>query len=446
MLVRYVRWIFWIGTASCLTHAGPALAASAEPPPSQAVASSALLDSISTSTSLDLGQLERAVVARNSSLAAMHAAWAEMDAKADVAGSLDSPTVEGFVAPSSLGKENVDPAYSIAVSQHLAIFGQRGLRKKSAEAESRSAAEDYRTKAEELIQGTRRLYYELYVAVRGSEANRELADLLGQFHRIAVQKYAAGTVGEQDALQAEVELARLEHQGVMLGRTRRVVVAQLRALLHDETERSFPDPPKDLAPAPALVSPDSAIALALAHRPELRGQTALRDARELDLNRARRDQLPELTVQGRYDRFMDVPEWRSAVGVGLNVPFLWGRVGAEIREAQAALDRAEQERLATRDRVLAELREARAGVEETEHEMHIMETGVVPATERALASVRVGYEANRSDFLGLLSAERDLASARLDLYEAQAAYRVQLADYERAIGLGSIDLGQEVAP
>jgi cobalt-zinc-cadmium efflux system outer membrane protein len=409
-------------------------------------ATAALLDSLVTSPSLDLGRLERAVIARNPSLAAMRAAWKQMEAKADVAGSLEDPMVDGMVAPGSLGKETVDPAYSIAISQHVAIFGQRGLRRKSAQAESRSAAEDYRTKGQELLQETRRLYYELYVAARGTEANRELADLLGQFRRIAVQKYAAGTAGQQDALQAEVELARLDHQRVVLGRTRRVVVAQLQALLHDETGRPFPDPPRGLSEAPAIVSPDSAVALAFQLRPELRGQTALRDARAVDLRLARRDRLPELTLEARYDRFMDMPEWRSAVGIGLNVPFVWGRVGAGIREAKAGLERAEQERLATQDRVLAELREARAGVEETEHEVHIIETGVVPATERALASVRVGYEANRSDFLALLSAERDLASARLDLYQAQAEYRIRLADYERAIGLASLEFGKEVGP
>src|SRR5690349_13295438 len=110
MLVRFEQWLFRMGAACCLTLAGPAVAASAERPPSPPAAPSALLDSISTSTSLDLGQLGRAVVARNPSLAAMHAAWAEMDAKADVAGSLANPMVEGLVAPSSLGKENVDPA------------------------------------------------------------------------------------------------------------------------------------------------------------------------------------------------------------------------------------------------------------------------------------------------------------------------------------------------
>ena len=68
------------------------------------------------------------------------------------------------------------------------------------------------------------------------------------------------------------------------------------------------------------------------------------------------------------------------------------------------------------------------------HEAHVIETSVVPATERALASVRAGYEANQSDFLSLLNAERDLARARLDQYRARAEQGMALADLERAIG------------
>jgi outer membrane protein TolC len=129
--------------------------------------------------------------------------------------------------------------------------------------------------------------------------------------------------------------------------------------------------------------------------------------------------------------------------MAMNLPLGWGRIGASVRAAEAGLERAEQERIAERDRVQAELTEAEARVEESAHEVHIMETGVVPATERALASVRAGYEANRSDFLVLLNAERDLARARLDLYRARAGYGEAVADLARASGEIPAALGGE---
>ncbi len=402
-----------------------------------------VIDSLSASTTLDLGQLERAVTARNPSLEAAKAAWREMEARADAAGTLDNPMLDLMAAPGSFGKSTVDAAYSIGLSQSLPIFGQRGLARRAARSVARAAEEDYRTTSQALIHETRRLYFEYYTAARGAEVNRELSDLLGQFRRVAVQRYAAGTAGQQDALQAEVEIAMLDHQRVALGRDRRIVVAQIRALLHDDGVRAIPEPPRELMEPGALVDPDSAVAIAMRFRPELRGHTALRDARYEELRLAKRARWPEVTLQARYDRFMDVSEWRTSVGLGFDLPIGWGRIGANVRAAQAGLERAELERVAERDRVLAEISAARARVEETMHEVHIIEASVVPATERALASVRAGYEANRSDFLSLLNAERDLARARLDRYRARADQGMALADLERAIGAAPTGLDEE---
>jgi cobalt-zinc-cadmium efflux system outer membrane protein len=398
------------------------------------VASAGVLDSLLASTALDLGQLERAVIARNPSLEAAKAAWSEMAARADAAGTLDAPMLDLMAAPGSFGKSTVDEAYSVGLSQRVPIFGQSGLRGRAARSVARAAEEDYRTTAQALIHETRRLYFEYYTAARGAEVNRELSDLLGQFRRVALQRYAAGTAGQQDALQAEVEIAMLDHQRVVLERTRRMVLAQVRALLHDDGDRAVPEPPRELMEPGAPVDPDSAVAIAMRFRPELRGRAALRDARYEELRLAKRARWPEVTLQARYDRFMDVSEWRTSVGLGFDLPIGWGRIGANVRAAQAGLERAELERIAERDRVLAEISAARARVEETMHEVHVIEASVVPATERALASVRAGYEANRSDFLSLLNAERDLARARLGRYRARAEQGMALADLERAIG------------
>jgi outer membrane protein TolC len=373
----------------------------------------------------------------------LRAAQREASARADAAGALDDPMLELMAAPASFGKSAVDDAYAIKLSQRLSIFGQRGLRGSVSRSMARSATEDYRAAGQDLVHETRRLYFEFYATARGTEVNRDLSDLLQQFRRVALQKYAAGTAGQQDALQAEVELAMLDHQRVVLERTRRVIVAQLRALLQDATERAVPEPPRELPERSIPVDPDSAAAIAARLRPELKGRDAVWSARQEELRLAKRERFPEIALQARYDRFMDMPEWRTAVGLEFNIPIGWGRIGANIRAAEAGLERAESERKAERDRVLAQITAARARVEETMHEVHIIETSVVPATERALASVRAGYEANRTDFLVLLNAERDLARARLDRYRARAEQGMALADLERAIGFTPAGVGED---
>lgn len=421
---------------SCFALAAPARAA--EPVPE----TSASLDSIFGGPSLDLTALEGAVLDRNPSLASMRSAWQAMEARAVVAGAWDDPRVEGMVAPRSLGSSEADPGWSLQVSQMVPLFGQRAAMGAMNRAMARSMREDYRAMRLETLQVARELYFQLYLAARTIEVSREVADLLDQFRRVAVQKYAAGTVGQQDALQADVEQSMLQHQLVAAGRTRGEIQARLRALLHDESDRDFPDPPREL-PHILHELADTTFAAASANRPELRAREAGIEARRAEVTAASRMRLPELMLIGRYDRAMDMPEWRTMVGAGINVPLWFGKNAAGVRAARAELARAEQERVAVSDSIRAQVEIARARVRETSHELELIETRVVPATERALASVRAGYEANRSDFLALLTAERDLARARLDRFQAIAMVHMALADLERAIGLEPMSLRQE---
>ena len=406
----------------------PARAAGADP-----------LDSLRAAPFLDLSLLTRAALARNASLGALRAAHAASKAKADQAGAWMGPMIESMAAPRSFGSDDVAPAWAISFSQRVPIFGQRGLARRASRAEASAAGEEVRAMRLDLAREAGRLYYRMYEIARAEAVTEDLRALVEQFRRVAIQKYAAGTVGQSDALQAEVEIAMLDHERVMLARERRMTTARMKALLHDEGSSPLPDPPAALPPAPdpaASIAPIAPIGDASVESlPMVRAREAMRDARAEEHRLARRTWLPDLTFTAGYDRFMEEEEWRPQVGIGLSLPLWRGRPRAAEREARALVERAEHEREAARDLARAELSEARARVEETAHEAHILETGVLPATERALVSARAAYEGNRGDFLTLLSAERDLSRARLARHRAEAAYRTALADLEWARGV-----------
>jgi len=402
--------------------------------PTPAPAQAGVSDSLFSGPTLDPSLFEREVLARNPSLGAMRAAWRAAEAQADVAGAWDDPMVEIMTAPRSWSSSVVDPAGMASISQRIPVFGQRALEGRVARAGARAMGEDFRTAQLDMLREARRAYYEYYLIGRSQAVTAELNGLLVQFRRIAVSKYSAGTVGLGDALQADVELAMLDHEQVGLARQRRVVTARMNALLRKPPGR-LPDPPAtiDLPPAPERA--DSLQSLAMALRPELRSWTEQRRAKEAALSLARRNRLPDLTLIARYDRFMEEREWRPQVGVGLNLPLQLGRRGAAEREARAGVEQMELRRQAAEAEIGSQLESSLAGLQETEHEIHIMRERVIPATERALQAVRTGYENSRADFLTLLNAERDLARARLDLYRAEASYLQNVADLDRATGI-----------
>ncbi len=433
LLIRSLTLAFAILAAPAPTRPAGAAPAAADP----SGAPSGVLDSLLARPSLELPLLERAVLSRNPSVEAMHSAWRASEARADQAGKLDDPMLEATTAPQSWSSSDVDPGYMVMLRQRLPLFGQNGLRGDAARARARAAGEDYRTERLDILREAQDSFAEYYKNARARDVNAQLMDLVGQFKRIATAKYEAGTANLADALQADVELAMLDHQRVSLERDRRVIVARLNTLLRRDALGPLPEPATELPIPFAPVRADSVLALARAGRPELRGVDAERQARAAEVSLARRGRLPEFELQARYDRFMDMREWRPQVGVGLSLPFLFGRAGASVREARAMLAEIEAKKAATASQVDYEVAAAASRVEEIHHEIEIVEGRVVPATEQSLAASRAGYESNRTDFLTLLNAERDLARARLSVYDVRAEYFLALADLERAVGTAS---------
>ena len=410
--------------------------------PMSAAAQTPALDSLLSKPALDLSLLERAVLARNPSLGAIRSAWREAEAAADRAGSLEDPTLEVMTAPASWSSKDVDPAYSASLSQHLPLFGQRGLKARSARAGARAVGEDYRSARLDILREARQAYYEYFLTGRGRTVNAEVKELLTQLRRSAVGRYSAGTVGLEDALQADVEIAMLDHEDVALTRTRRVAASRLNALLQREPGGPLPEPPDDVPLPAAPMRSDSLLALAIATRPELRSWLAQRESREAGLSLARRQRLPEFTFSARYDRYWEISDLRPSVGMSLNLPIQFGRLGAAEREARAGVEQMEYRRKEAEARIGSEVESALAGIQETGHEIHIIEDRVLPATERALRAIRASYENGRAGFVALLNTERDLARARLELYRAKAAYLQSFADLDRAVG---VDPGEEVS-
>ena len=392
-------------------------------------------DSLPPDSTLSLAWVERTALASNPSLAAMHDAWREARERAEQQGALEDPMLDAMLAPRSLGTSAVEPAYRVGITQQFPIFGQRGLRHRAAQDEAEVAASDFETARLDLLRDVRQAYFDFYRVCRGLETNRELVGLMSESRRVALAKYSSGTVGQTDPLQAETELAMLEHDGVVLGQQRRMILARLRALLHLPQGTPLPEPPRDL---PAPDAPDTGEWLeARMHPkwPELAAAEASVRARQASLALARRDRLPSLGFSAAYDRFWNEAELRPSIGVSLNLPLNLGRLAAQEREAEASLSKAQSEQQVVNDRIEQRIEEASASLGLYLHDIEIMRGAVIPASERSLKAIRAAYEANRSDFLTLLDATRDLARVRLELYDAEVMAQQARAELKRALAV-----------
>jgi len=396
---------------------------------------------------LALDWLEREALTRNPTLAAMRATAAEARAHARVAGSLEDPTVDIAWAPRSYvephsgdmaghlmtgSPADVFPAYRWRVRQTLSIFGERGLERRSARADAGAAFLDAEAARLDLLEQVRLAFFDLYQVERALETNAEQVLLVSQFRRVALARYASGSEGQQDPLSADTELGMLAHQEAMLGRERRVARVRLNTLLNRPPALPLPPPPQRLE-LPALGDTARATLASRAPWPELRASEARVAAGEARMTLANRGRFPKFEIGFERDLFMDEWERRSVAMVGLNLPLALGRQAATRDEARAALARARAEQAAATGRVAQRVEEARADYEEALHEIEVLESILLPTSERALGAARAGYESGRGTFLPLIEAARRRAEARLAVEGARARAARGWAMLQRAV-------------
>src|SRR5439155_9563301 len=194
---------------------------------------------------------------------------------------------------------------------------------------------EYHTARLDLLQDARVAYYEYYRVARSQEINHDLLDLVRHFREVALAKYAAGTVGQTDPLQADVELAMLNHETASLLRERRIVVARLKALLHLPQEMALPEPPGDTAPPDVPSVEERRAARTAAAWPELGAAQARVAARRAQVTLARRERLPEWTIGAAYDRFWSEPALPTSLALSFDLPLNLGRLRRAERDARA---------------------------------------------------------------------------------------------------------------
>jgi outer membrane protein TolC len=90
------------------------------------------------------------------------------------------------------------------------------------------------------------------------------------------------------------------------------------------------------------------------------------------------------------------------------------------------------------------VQEAHIRLESAAERAALLRTSVVPQSAQALDVSRVGYQADRGDFLDIVDNQRMVAEARLGYYRALADLEQARADLERAVGMPLT--GTEIKP
>jgi cobalt-zinc-cadmium efflux system outer membrane protein len=385
---------------------------------------------------LDRAGFVRAVLDRNRSMESARQGWRAAIARVHQSGVLDDPMVTVDMAPLSIGAAKTRFSWDAIVSQKLPWPGKLSLDEAVAAAEADAAKSDFESARRELALAAALLFDRYFVTARSIEINAHHVDLMRSMRAAAAAQYETGRGSAQDPLQAEFELAHMEHDTVILASQRDVAVAQMNELLHRAPELPLPPPPNEL-PEPAARDATDMARLereAVEGRPDIAAARERARAEQARGDRARREAFPDVTVSTAYSAFWDAPEQRWTVGLNFNLPVQIGRRAGAVDEANAmrAQFDADASRMsdAARTQVVVAVKE----LEESEHVLGLYEQRLVPIARDEVDAARAAFTASQTPFVVVVDAEKNLRSVELDREIALADYDRRRAELDRALG------------
>jgi outer membrane protein, heavy metal efflux system len=346
------------------------------------------------------------------------------------------------------------PMRTFSASQDIPFPTKLFLRREAAQKEADALEQDYRETRRQVVKEVKDAYVRLFLNTKKIVVANENLELLNQMLAVATKKFTVNQTGQQDVLKAQVEYSKRSNERLLLEQEKTIAQALLNALLNREQDSPVVPqarlPARQGLPSVEIDAPVSQpgrsfdeadiIRLTKANRPELKSRREMLAKSGVDVNLAKQEYLPDLSVKyTREQRDGGMGEWAGMVGVTFPLWF-GGKQEAMVKEARANLDAAKAEYRSTENTVVFEARSAFAKYEAARKLVNIYETGVLPQAKAALETARLGYQADKISFLDLLEAQRSLRDFQIEYFESLANLETAKADLERSVG---IDLSEE---
>lgn len=380
--------------------------------------------------------LVKEVLQRNPTLSAMAAASEAAQAKYPQAIALEDPNLGGWIAPGSIGSNQVNFALRMEYSQKLPASGKRQLRGEIAQAEAIVSERDLESMRLQLAEEARTAFYDFHLVERAMEVNQETLMLLEEFRQNAQTRYRNGQTPQQDVLQAEVEISMQKERTITLRRMRQVARARINTLLHLEPDLELPPPVKDMVFEVAARSAEELRQQARDNRPDLRALEGKIRAEEAGVQLARREFAPDYEAMAAYDSFwqgMD-KQMQYQLGLRLNLPAQRARRHAALAEAQSKLAQRKAEYSRLLDQINYQVQESFEQVGESAQILELFRKSTLPVSQNNVREAQTSYINGKTPFLVLITAQKELAQARDRYYLAQAEAFRRKATLERVIG------------
>ncbi len=335
-----------------------------------------------------------------------------------------------------------DPWFSIefgadmrmySISQEFPFPTKISGRSSVARYEAQQLYEEYQNTMRKVTARLKSTYGQLYVISKEIDALKKSRDILNQIFRIAQQNYVLNQGSQVDVLRMQVELSKIENELLNLDDERKVMMAELNAILNRPLDTDLGDF-GDMEIQNVSLDISALDSLAIESHPGLKSLRFAIKSKSSALSLAKQEYLPDFMVRFEQEE-MDGQFMDSKFMFGLTLP-IWalGKQRNMVSEMQAEKMMAEAEYKAMENMVLVQVHESKIRVDKQKRQMNLYRNRIIPQIEAVLNVAVRAYEVNQIDFLTVLDNQRALIETQLENYQVQADYFIAVADLEAAVG------------
>lgn len=379
-------------------------------------------------------QLVSAVLFANPQLKIAQSAWDASLTRIDQTSSFDDPIFSYTTAPLTINSNRSDYGQRIEISQKLPWAGKLTLRSQEAEYQADAVNHNIVGLQLKLSIATKIFFIDWYYIHQAIKINQQNQALLQEFKEITVSRYSTGLASKQDALRAEMELALLEHQAIVLMRQQRAIQTHINTLLNKQPDSPLARP-VGLDDLQVLPSINDLQDQALQYRPELKTLIATSKAAKMHFELAEKDSYPDITFKAGYNSLWKDSDKHFTVGIAVNVPLFQGKYKAAENEALAQIKKIEWQRIDFIAKLKEDIHISYDKVVESMHVLTLYRKKLIPLANEVVKAEKSAYQAGEGDFLSLIDSEKKQMHILLQTEQALADTHRHIARLENAVGL-----------
>ena len=394
--------------------------------------------------SLTLKSATEIAIRNNPDLAQMRARAEAMAAIPPQVGTLPDPEISFSAANlpvDTFSTAQVDMTQiGPGISQAIPFPGKLALRSSVASFEAKAAFENVTEARWWLLSNVKQVWWQIFYLDHALQVVKDNQLLLEQFIQITRTKYEVGEGLQQDILLAQLELSNLLDQQLKLEGARRNSVAKLNALLDRAANQPIRLPEEITEELPTIISETALYQMAEHSRALLASKHESINAARTRVDLAKRDFYPDFKLRASYGFRRDNPTGVDrddflTLGLSMNVPIFLDRKQAK------AVDQRNSELMQQKymlqdewNNVRAQISQSYSDFQRATEQTILFKTGIIPQAKQTVASMLVGYQVNKVDFLNLVRSQITLLNNELQYWSAFAEANQALANLAAAVG------------